>query len=232
MSLASHRPVQDTTGVREIEVKHRRSKRNVFRFILALLKAVRPVSRIGGKLTKHGRFWKTIKYTSYAVGAGTFTYEIANIAGWIPDVQYSAIVAEIDSLHSARIQDLSYLKNLTLATTQLSDVVTDLYMEVTDLLSNAKTSFDIQLQGSILLSSYLTSIQSSLAMLAAKKIPTTVMSLDMQRSWLEKKLPSALLNSIGSISPHLPIALENIDVEKNLILVRVDVPKVDNVSNS
>lgn len=56
---------------------------------------------LSGKLTKYGRFIKTIKYAGYATSATVFTYELAEIFGAVPDQRYEELTQKIKTGNQA-----------------------------------------------------------------------------------------------------------------------------------
>lgn len=103
-------PTQISEERKTFDMTHlSRPKRNPLRVVMAFLRAIRPVARVGGQLTKYGKFIKTLKYTGYAVSAGVFAYEMADIFGAIPDQKYHELTQQIQTLYEKREEDLKVL---------------------------------------------------------------------------------------------------------------------------
>ena len=181
----------------------RRTKRSWWRAIMAFARAVRPVARNAGKLTKYGKFMKGLKYTGYAVSAGVFAYEMADIFGAIPDVKYNEVTRQLKELHEGRVQDLLIMKNITLMTVNNNNLIKDLSLEISEAISDSHDRFEINIRVSQIFGSYIQQLMMGLSLIFQGKLPSSIVSLELQRTWLEGKLPSPLLNDISSITPHL-----------------------------
>ncbi|KAJ8720996.1 hypothetical protein PYW08_006461 [Mythimna loreyi] len=195
----------DITGLR-------RQKRSWWRVIMAFLRAVRPVARNAGKLTKYGKFIKGLKYAGYAASAGVFAYEIAEVFGAVPDLKYQEVTRQLNELHDGRVKDLEVLKNITLITVNTNNNMRDIGVEVSNVLSEAHDRFEIMIKVSQVFGSYMQQLSNSLLLLLQGNIPSNLISLELQRDWLERQLPSPLLN-------HALLPCRNISSEASVIIM-------------
>lgn len=128
-----------------------RTKRSPLRALVAFLRAVRPVARVRGKLTKYGKFIKTMKYAGYVSSAGVLAYEMADIFGAIPDQKYNEITRQIQTLYDKREEDLNVMEKISLVTMSLNDQIRDTTSEFKKLISEVDTLTEIKIRGSHLL---------------------------------------------------------------------------------
>lgn len=219
-------PTQISEERKTFDMTHlSRPKRNPLRVVMAFLRAIRPVARVGGQLTKYGKFIKTLKYTGYAVSAGVFAYEMADIFGAIPDQKYHELTQQIQTLYEKREEDLKVLDKISLVTMSLNEQIRDTTDEFKRLITDVETITEIKIRGSHLLTNYLSQLTFSLMILLQGKIPPFIMSLETQRNWLEQKISSGLLLYISSISPHLVTSLKAIDETNGQLVIKVTIPQ-------
>ncbi|KPJ12189.1 hypothetical protein RR48_01601 [Papilio machaon] len=204
--------------------KYSRSKRSVWWRMLNFLRSVRPAARIAGKLTRYGKFMKGAKYAGYAASAAVFTYEMADIFGALPDKKYEEVSRQLEEIHAARTTDLIVMKNITIFTTGLHESIRDTTSQLNRVVSESYDKYEMYVKSSQILNSYIQQINIDLILIRLGGIPSNIITIENQRVWLERKLPSLLLSDISTITPHLRTTLKAIDEEKNQIVLYVEIP--------
>lgn len=129
---------------------------------------------------------KGIKYTGYVASAGIFAYEMADAFGFIPDVKYDEVTRQLGELHELRTRDLEIMSNVTLMTINTNSNIMDMNNEVSQILASAYDRFELMIRISQVFGSYMQQLSNSFILLMQGKIPSSLVSLELQRTWLEK----------------------------------------------
>ncbi|UHK03221.1 MAG: hypothetical protein FZCXV1_gp3 [Hangzhou zicrona caerulea xinmovirus 1] len=213
----THNTILDLTSLN-------RSRRNLLLRFISFLRVVRPISSTVSKISKYRKFMNVLKYTGYASSTAVFAYELADIFGAIPDKRYIEVTRQLKELHEKRVEDLLIIGNISLFATTLSREVKEAAVELSYILSSAQDRSEIHIKSSQVLQSYTQQTATALMLALIGKIPSSLVSLDNQRAWLEQKLPSDLLQDISSITPHLETKIKNIDEDSYQVVFTVEIP--------
>lgn len=222
-TIATNQPID--TGSKQnhvMDISHlTRKKRNPLRFFLSLLRFARPATsvaksvgnvgraaRVISKASKYSKFLKAIKWTSIGLSVASIPFDIAQAFG-VFDFRYTELSNELIRMNENRGKDLQVMGNITLVTLQLNNMIMNLQDDLGSIISEAQTLSEISLFGSVIFNSYITTLQTSMSLLLTGRLPQTLLSLDNQRNWIEKKIPSPLLSSIGSSGLYLLTSKRN-----------------------